>query len=175
MNASDSAWSGSSSTTTTRPEACGVSYTSLIGHGPIYTACRLPRTSPSESQSRATMNEEAPTEPFVQPERGHSAMGLGALQPAHLIVILVIVLLIFGPGKLPELGRAMGDGLRELKKATSGDEVKDTATTAASITATAPVAPAAPASPVTPISVAPVSVAPAMASRACPSCRNAVP
>jgi len=48
-------------------------------------------------------------------------MGLGALQPAHLIVILVIVLLIFGPGKLPELGRAMGDGLRELKKATGKD------------------------------------------------------
>jgi len=48
-------------------------------------------------------------------------MGLGALQPGHLIVVLVIVLLIFGPGKLPELGKAVGDGLRELKKA-SGDE-----------------------------------------------------
>jgi sec-independent protein translocase protein TatA len=103
-------------------------------------------------------------------------MGLGALQPAHLIVILVIVLLIFGPGKLPELGRAMGDGLRELKKATGGDEA---ATTAATIST--PVAPSAPASSVTPISVAPISgapisgAAPAMASRACPSCRNAVP
>ena len=49
-------------------------------------------------------------------------MGLGALQPGHLIVILVIVLLIFGPGKLPELGKAMGDGLRELKKATGGED-----------------------------------------------------
>ena len=29
-------------------------------------------------------------------------MGIGALQPGHLIVVLVIVLLIFGPGKLPE-------------------------------------------------------------------------
>jgi sec-independent protein translocase protein TatA len=55
-------------------------------------------------------------------------MGLGALQPGHLIVILVIVLLIFGPGKLPELGKAVGDGLRELKKATGGhDEAKDAA------------------------------------------------
>ena len=44
-------------------------------------------------------------------------MGLGALQPMHLIVVLVIVLLVFGPGKLPELGKAVGDGLRELKKA----------------------------------------------------------
>jgi sec-independent protein translocase protein TatA len=95
-------------------------------------------------------------------------MGLGALQPAHLIVILVIVLLIFGPGKLPELGRAMGDGLRELKKATGGEEHKDAATTAATITT---VVPAGPPSPV----VTPINVAPSMASRACPSCRGAVP
>ena len=46
-------------------------------------------------------------------------MGIGALQPGHLIVVLVIVLLIFGPGKLPELGKAMGEGLKELKKAQS--------------------------------------------------------
>ncbi len=90
---------------------------------------------------------------------------MGALQPAHLIVILVIVLLIFGPGKLPELGKAMGDGLRELKKATSGDEPKDAATTTATLTA--PVVPAAPA--------APISAAPTLATRACPSCRGAVP
>jgi sec-independent protein translocase protein TatA len=98
-------------------------------------------------------------------------MGLGALQPGHLIVILVIVLLIFGPGKLPELGKAMGDGLRELKKATGGEEHKDAATTAASTTATVPPpAPAPMASTVTPITAAPT-----MASRACPSCRGAVP
>ena len=52
---------------------------------------------------------------------------MGALQPMHLIVVLVIVLLIFGPGKLPELGRAIGDGMRELKRASNGDA----ATTAA--------------------------------------------
>jgi sec-independent protein translocase protein TatA len=93
-------------------------------------------------------------------------MGVGALQPGHLIVILVIVLLIFGPGKLPELGKAMGDGLRELKKATGGgDETKDTGTAAASTTATA-----APPSGVTPITAAPT-----MAARTCPSCRGSVP
>ena len=104
-------------------------------------------------------------------------MGLGALQPAHLIVILVIVLLIFGPGKLPELGKAMGDGLRELKKATGGDEHKDDALAAASTTATAvtpPPAPAAPA-PMTSSTVTPIAAAPTMATRACPSCRGAVP
>ena len=96
-------------------------------------------------------------------------MGLGALQPGHLIVVLVIVLLIFGPGKLPELGKAMGDGLRELKKATGGEEHKDAATNGASTTATA--APPAPVSS----SVTPIGAAPTMASRACPSCRGAVP
>jgi sec-independent protein translocase protein TatA len=47
---------------------------------------------------------------------------IGALQPMHLIIVLVIVLLVFGPGKLPELGRAVGDGLRELKRGASADE-----------------------------------------------------
>ena len=46
----------------------------------------------------------------------------GILQPWHLIVILVIVMMVFGPGKLPELGKAIGDGLRELKKSTRDEE-----------------------------------------------------
>ena len=46
---------------------------------------------------------------------------MGALEPPHLIVILVLVLIIFGPGKLPQLGKAVGDGLRELKHATNDD------------------------------------------------------
>ena len=41
---------------------------------------------------------------------------LGILQPWHLIIVLTIVLMVFGPGKLPEVGRAVGQGLRELKK-----------------------------------------------------------
>ncbi len=40
----------------------------------------------------------------------------------HLILILAIVLIIFGPGKLPEIGAGLGKGLRELKKALSPDE-----------------------------------------------------
>ncbi len=105
-------------------------------------------------------------------------MGLGALQPGHLIVILVIVLLIFGPGKLPELGKAMGDGLRELKKATGGEDHKDAALAPASTTATAVAPPPATSAPVAPISsttVTPIGTAPTMATRACPSCRGAVP
>jgi len=52
-------------------------------------------------------------------------MGVGVLQPWHVIVILVIVLVIFGPGKLPMLGKAVGDTVRDFKKAVS-DEPKPT-------------------------------------------------
>ncbi len=41
----------------------------------------------------------------------------GLLQPMHLLVILVIVLIIFGPGKLPELGNSIGRAIRGFKKA----------------------------------------------------------
>lgn len=43
----------------------------------------------------------------------------GVLQPWHLIIILGIVLIIFGPGKLPELGGALGRGIREFKDSTN--------------------------------------------------------
>lgn len=41
----------------------------------------------------------------------------GLMQPMHLILILLIVLIIFGPGKLPELGEGLGRSIREFKKA----------------------------------------------------------
>ena len=44
-------------------------------------------------------------------------MGAG---PISLIVIGIVALLLFGPKKLPELGRAMGSTLREFKTATKG-------------------------------------------------------
>ena len=44
----------------------------------------------------------------------------GIFQPTHLIFILLIVLIIFGPGKLPELGRGLGKGIREFKEAMKG-------------------------------------------------------
>ena len=40
------------------------------------------------------------------------------LQPTHLIVILVVALLIFGPSRLPEIGRSFGSMLREFQSAT---------------------------------------------------------
>ena len=48
----------------------------------------------------------------------------GIFQPMHLIIILVIVLIIFGPGKLPELGSAIGKAIRGFKKAMDDPEKK---------------------------------------------------
>ena len=48
----------------------------------------------------------------------------GLFQPMHLLVILVIVLIIFGPGKLPELGNSLGRAIRGFKKAMSEPEEK---------------------------------------------------
>ena len=47
-------------------------------------------------------------------------MGEGLFSPVHLIFVLVIVLIIFGPGKLPDLGRGLGKGIREFKDALKG-------------------------------------------------------
>src|SRR5207237_4917729 len=58
--------------------------------------------------------------------QGEREMGVGVLQPWHVIVILVIVLVIFGPGKLPMLGKAVGDTVRDFKKAVSDDAPKST-------------------------------------------------
>ena len=40
------------------------------------------------------------------------------LQPTHLIIILVVALLIFGPSRLPEIGRSFGKMLKEFSSAT---------------------------------------------------------
>ena len=47
--------------------------------------------------------------------------GLGV---PELVVILVVALLIFGPGKLPEIGGALGRGIRDFRKAFEGNEAK---------------------------------------------------
>ena len=48
------------------------------------------------------------------------------LQPTHLLLILVVALLVLGPKRLPEVGRAVGKGLRDFKDAINGvgDEPK---------------------------------------------------
>ena len=44
---------------------------------------------------------------------------MGILEPWHLLLILAIVLIIFGPGKLPDIGKAMGKTIKEFRQASS--------------------------------------------------------
>jgi sec-independent protein translocase protein TatA len=57
------------------------------------------------------------------------------LQPTHLIVVLVVALLILGPKRLPDAGRALGQGLKEFKNSispTDDDPQNETSTATAS-------------------------------------------
>ncbi len=44
----------------------------------------------------------------------------GGIGMSELLVVLVIVLIIFGAGKLPEIGKGLGKGIRNFKRASSG-------------------------------------------------------
>ncbi len=48
----------------------------------------------------------------------------GLFQPMHLLVIFLIALLIFGPKKLPELGKGLGEGIRALKDGMKDHDAK---------------------------------------------------
>jgi sec-independent protein translocase protein TatA len=73
-------------------------------------------------------------------------MGLPNIGPVELIIVLVIALLILGPGKLPEVGSAFGKTIREFKKASSDITESTTVTTT-------------PATPPTPVTSAPNTLA----------------
>ncbi len=48
----------------------------------------------------------------------------GLFQPMHLLIILVIVLVIFGPGKLPELGSSLGKAIKGFKRSMNDEPEK---------------------------------------------------
>lgn len=54
---------------------------------------------------------------------------MGLFEGWHLFVILVVVLIVFGPGKLPEIGKAMGRTIKEFRQATNTtmDDLQDKA------------------------------------------------
>jgi sec-independent protein translocase protein TatA len=52
----------------------------------------------------------------------------GLFQPMHLLIIFGIALLVFGPKKLPELGKGIGEGIRGFKSAMKADEEKPSST-----------------------------------------------
>jgi sec-independent protein translocase protein TatA len=48
------------------------------------------------------------------------AMGTSLFSPTHLIILLLVVLLLFGAKRLPEIGRSLGVGMREFKDSVTG-------------------------------------------------------
>ena len=77
-------------------------------------------------------------------------MPFGAAHWPYIIILLVIVLIIWGPGKLPDLGAGMGKAIREFKKASSDirDNVVNSTATEPSPTTTSTPEVTPPASPV---------------------------
>jgi TatA/E family protein of Tat protein translocase len=47
-------------------------------------------------------------------------ISMGALQPFHLLIVAGVILLVFGPKKLPQLAKGIGESMRELKKTLHG-------------------------------------------------------
>jgi TatA/E family protein of Tat protein translocase len=81
--------------------------------------------------------------------------------PLELVIILVIALLILGPGKLPDVGSALGKSIREFRKASS--DVQEAVSVNVD-TSPLPAAPAAPAAPVAPVPVVPAAEPPPAAA-----------
>jgi sec-independent protein translocase protein TatA len=58
-----------------------------------------------------------------------SGLILAGIGPTEIILILVLVLLFFGGRKIPELMRGLGQGMKEFKDASKGEDKKTTAST----------------------------------------------
>jgi sec-independent protein translocase protein TatA len=59
------------------------------------------------------------------PEQKETTLFTGVLQPTHLIILLVVALLFLGPKRLPDAGRALGQGLKEFKGSIAGSHPDD--------------------------------------------------
>ncbi|MGI6449966.1 MAG: twin-arginine translocase TatA/TatE family subunit [Desulfitobacteriia bacterium] len=47
---------------------------------------------------------------------------VGMITPTVAVILLIIALIIFGPGKLPDLGKALGGGIKEFRAATKDEQ-----------------------------------------------------
>ncbi len=54
----------------------------------------------------------------------------GLFQPMHLLVILIIAMLVFGPRRIPELGKALGEGIKGFKDGVNNREAANNPPTA---------------------------------------------
>lgn len=50
---------------------------------------------------------------------------MGSLSPVHWLIVIVVVLLLFGPGRLAGVGKGLGEGIRSFKKGISDDPADD--------------------------------------------------
>jgi sec-independent protein translocase protein TatA len=55
----------------------------------------------------------------------------GLLSPSHIVILLIVLLLVFGAKRLPELGRSLGAGMREFKHSIGGEPLDGQRTLAA--------------------------------------------
>jgi sec-independent protein translocase protein TatA len=55
---------------------------------------------------------------------------VGLENPLHIALILIVVLMVFGAKRLPEMGKSMGSGIRGFKQAITGEEPDEPVTTA---------------------------------------------
>jgi TatA/E family protein of Tat protein translocase len=95
------------------------------------------------------------------------------IQPLHLVVIVIVALIIFGPSRLPEIGRGLGKALNEFREGTKEmtEGFRDEVTKASVETpATPAVQPAQPA-----VSAPPAAPQPAAVGNFCPQCGTANP
>ena len=88
---------------------------------------------------------------------------MGLDNPLHILILLVVVLLVFGAKRLPEIGRSLGEGMRGFKDSISGESQQQT-----SLTSAPPAAPPV-AEPVSVAPPAPPTVAPAAPVEDAPS------
>ena len=89
---------------------------------------------------------------------------MGAIEPWHILVLLIVVLLVLGPKRLPEVGKSVGATIREFRKATG--EIRDSFSGA--------LAPDAPAPPPPPAAVV-AAAGPAPARPMAPAAPSDVP
>ncbi|MCW3027286.1 MAG: hypothetical protein JWN81_497 [Solirubrobacterales bacterium] len=68
---------------------------------------------------------------------------MGLDNPLHIAFLVVILLLVFGAKRLPEIGRSLGSGMREFKDSITGDSKQPTLTQAAQQPEVTPAPPAA--------------------------------
>ncbi len=61
---------------------------------------------------------------------------MGLDNPLHIAFLLVILLLVFGAKRLPEMGRSLGSGLRGFKESISGEHIADELPAATTMTGT---------------------------------------